>query len=292
MARPIWKGFITFGLVNIPVILFPAEKRSEIQFKLLDSRDKSRIRYVRVNDQTGKEVQWNEIAKGYEYENDNFVLLKDEDIKHIAGENSKTITIESFISKDSLADMDYDKPYYLVPDKKGEKGYVILRETLKATKKVGIAKVIIHTREYLAAVMPYENALVVNLLRYHNELRQPSDFELPTDNLKTYKITPKELEISKQLVASMTTKWNPEDYKDEFKIALEKWIDEKVRHEKPGTMKRRSAASTKTGNVVNFVDLLKKSLKSTKDQKNNKPTKRKAANDKTLRKHRKSSRAK
>src|SRR3990167_6283638 len=154
MPRPIWKGFITFGLVNIPVILYPAEKTFAIKFQLIDSRNKSRIRYKRINEQTGEEVPWSEVAKGYEYDERNYILLKEADIKAIAGENTKTINIEGFINKDSLISMDFDKPYYLVPDKKGDKGYVILRETLKNSKKIGIAKVIIHTREYLAALIP------------------------------------------------------------------------------------------------------------------------------------------
>lgn len=265
MPRPIWKGYITFGLVNIPVILYSAEKKFDIQFKLVDSRDKSQIHYLRINEQTGEEVPWKDVAKGYEYDDHDFVLLKEEDFKKIAGENSKTINIEAFVNQDNLDYMDFEKPYYLVPDKKGDKGYVILRETLKATKKVGIAKVFIHTREYLAALLPYENALLLNLLRYHQEIRQPAEFELPSDNLKSYKISAKELEIAKQLVASMTTKWNPEDYHDEYRENLEKWIDEKLHHKKP--KKTQKVASTRSTNVINFADLLKKSLAAKKGKK-------------------------
>nr|MCH9754794.1 Ku protein [Gammaproteobacteria bacterium] len=157
MARPIWKGYITFGLVNIPVILYPAEKKFDIQFKLIDSRDKARIRYMRINEHTGEEVPWTDIAKGYEYDDNNYWVLKQSDIKAISGEHSKTIDIVTFVNKNSISTMDFEKPYYLVPDKKGEKAYVLLREILKDTKKVGISKVIIHTREYLAALIPYEN---------------------------------------------------------------------------------------------------------------------------------------
>lgn len=268
MARPIWKGYITFGLVNIPVILYPAEKKFDIQFKLVDSRDKSRIRYERINEHTGEEVPWEDVAKGYEYAENDYVLLKEADFKKIAGENSKTINIESFVNLDSLDHMDFDKPYYLVPDKKGDKGYVILRETLKATKKIGIAKVIIHTREYLAALMPNEDALVLNLLRYHQELRKPSEFDLPTESLKSYKITAKEMDIAKQLVASMTTKWKPADYHDEYREALEKWIEEKIHH-KP-RKKQKAAKSPAKSNVINFADLLKKSLAAKKIRKQKK----------------------
>jgi DNA end-binding protein Ku len=267
MSRPIWNGYITFGLVNIPVVLYSGEKKFDIQFKLLDSRDKARIRYVRVNEHTGEEVPWEDVAKGYEYDEDNYILVKDKDLKEIAGEHSKTINIENFINANSLGCMVFDKPYFLVPDKKGEKGYVILREILSKTKKIGIAKVIIHTREYLAALMPYENALLLNILHYPQEIKKPSEFELPSDSLKKYKITTKELDVAKQLVDSMTTKWNPNSYHDEYRDALQKWIENKVHHTKTGKSKMSKTSISKSSNVINFVDLLKKSLKEKKGKK-------------------------
>lgn len=266
MPRPIWKGLITFGLVNIPVILYPAEKQNELHFHLVDRRDKERIRYVRVNEKTGKEVPWEEISKGYEYNEHKYVLLSEDDFKNIATENSKTIEIESFINQTSLDYMDFDKPYYLVPDKRGEKGYVILRETLKNTKKIGITKVIIHTRQYLAALIPYENALVLNLLRYHNEIRKPDEFEIPASNSKHLKITSKELDVAKQLILSMTIKWHPEKYKNEYQEILQEWIEEKI-HQK-SSKKKKTIASPKQSNVINFVDLLKKSIQNKKSKKN------------------------
>jgi DNA end-binding protein Ku len=265
MPRPIWKGYITFGLVNIPVVLYSGEKKFDIRFQLLDSRDKSKVRYLRVNEKTGEEVPWQEIVKGYEYDENNYVLLDEKELKQIAGEHSKTIDIEAFISKSSISCMQFDRPYYLVPDKKGEKGYVILRETLSDTKKVGIAKVIIHMREYLAALMPYQNALLLNLLHYQQELRRPEEFDLPAENLKEYKINSKEIEVAKQLVESMTTKWDPDVYHDNYRDALRQWIEDKVHHEKPRSLKSRKVASS--SNVINFVDLLQKSLKTQKGKK-------------------------
>ena len=264
MTRPIWNGYIAFGLVNIPVVLYSGENKMDINFKLLDSRDKSRIRYVRVNEHTGEEVPWKDIAKGYEYDEDNYVLVKEKDLKEIAGEHSKTIEIENFVDADSLGCMIFDKPYYLVPDKKGDKGYVILRETLFETKKIGIAKVIIHTREYLAALMPYENALVLNLLHYPQEIKKPADFELPDAPLKKYKISSNELKIAKQLVDSMTSKWNPEKYHDKYRENLTHWINKKIHHEKPKIQIWQKTLTT-SDNVINFVDLLKKSLRNKKE---------------------------
>ncbi len=275
MSRPIWKGYISFGLVNIPVVLYSGERKFDIQFKMLDSRDQERIRYVRINEHTGEEVPWEDVAKGYEYNDHNYIMLSEADFKEIAGEHSKTINIEAFIHKDELDCMDFDKPYYLVPDKKGDKGYVILREILRSTKKIGIAKVLIHTREYLAALMPYENALVLNLLHYHAEIKKPSEFDLPEGSLKSYKITPKELDVAKQLVSSMTTKWNPDDYKDEYRDALKKWVEEKIHHARPKKSKAKKTEKVKSSNVINFVDLLKKSL--AEKSKNKKHSKRKNA---------------
>lgn len=261
MSRPIWKGYITFGLVNIPVILYSAENKSDITFKLLDNRDKSRIRYVRINEKTGEEVPWKNIAKGYEYDEENYVLVKEEELKELAGEHLKTINIESFVPEKELGCIHFDKPYYLVPDKKGDKGYVILREVLEQTKKIGITTVIIHTREYLAALMPYKNALILNLLHYQQEMKKPSEFDLPSDQLKQYKITQKELDVAKQLVSSMTAKFKPEDYHDRYREALEKLIDEKVHHAKPTHVKGKKSIKEPKGNVIDFVSLLKKSLK-------------------------------
>jgi len=264
MARPIWKGYITFGLVNIPVILYPAEKKFDIQFKLIDSRDKARIRYMRINEHTGEEVPWTDIAKGYEYDDNNYLVLKQSDLKAISGEHSKTIDIVTFVNKNSINTMDFEKPYYLVPDKKGEKAYVLLRKILKDTKKVGISKVIIHTREYLAALMPYENALVLNLLRYHQELRKASDYGFPSANVKAYKISAKEIEIAKQLVNGMTTKWDPKDYHDVFRETLTKWVEAKIHHKKVSSKKTKT--NLKKSNVIDFVDLLKKSLERNKQK--------------------------
>lgn len=259
--RPIWKGFITFGLVNIPVILYPAEKRFDIHFKLLDSRDHARIRYMRVNEQTGEEVPWNEIAKGYEYDKNNYVILKDAEMKAMIEEHTKSINIECFVKQDSLDYIAFEKPYYIVPDTKGEKGYVILRETLKAAKVVGLARIVIHTRGYLCALMPWENALIINLLRYPQELRKPSEYELPSESIKTYKISSKELEIARQLVNTMTAKWNPLDFHDTFRENLQHWIEEQIQKTETKATRKRTSRTKAADNVINFVDVLRKSLK-------------------------------
>ena len=262
MERSVWKGYIGLGLVNIPVTLFTAEKKLDLHFKMIDSRNKARIRYIKVNEETGEEVPWDDVVKGYENEDHDYVLLTQKEIKEISTEYSKTININNFVNKESLNFMIFERPYYLVPDKGGEKGYIILRDTLKNTKKVGIAKVILHGREHLVALIPYENAILLNLLRYVQELRKPDEFALPEKSDKRYQISEKEMQIAQQLVNSMTVKWNHKEYKDEFRLALQKWIDEKAKKqavEQKTSAKKKTPA--KSSNVVDFMGLLKKSLK-------------------------------
>ena len=166
MARPIWKGHISFGLINIPVTLYPAEQRSELHFNLIDDRNKARVRYQRVNERTGEEVPWDNIVKGYEYEENEYVLLGDADFKQADVKATQTVELEDFVTAEEINGIYFDKPYYLVPSKAGIKGYVLLRETLKKTKKMGIARVVIRTREYVAALFPKGRGLVLDLLRY------------------------------------------------------------------------------------------------------------------------------
>lgn len=167
------------------------------------------------------------------------------------------------MDRDNINFINIESTYYLAPDKKGYKGYVILREALKKSDKVGIAKVIISTKEYLAAVSTLDDALVLHLLHYHDEIRDLSEFNIPTNDLKKYKVTTKEIDIAKQLISSMTEKWKPEKYKDEYKEAVAKWVKAKVKH-LPGSKMKQRSATPKTANTVNFFDLLKKSLDESK----------------------------
>lgn len=266
MSRPLWKGHITFGLVNIPIVLYSAERRFDIHLTLVDSRDKARIHYERVNENTGAEVPWESVRKGYAFAENNYVLLEENELKKIAGENPKAIEIINFVEEGSLSFAYFEKPYYVVPDKKGEKGYVLLRETLKKTKKIGIAKAFIRTKQYLAALLAYENSLMLDLLRYQQELIPLTEFNFPTAEIKKFNISAKEMQIAEQLVDSMTMAWQPEEYHDEYRDALQQWIEEKIALEqgkmqaKPKTRHKKAAKA----NVINFIDLLQDSLKKTK----------------------------
>lgn len=267
MPRSNWKGFISFGLVNIPIILYNSENTAEkVSFHQIDKKTFARIKYKRVNAETGKEVPWENIIKGYEYDKNTILPVEEGELERVAGENARSIAIENFVSENSINLIDVYKTYYLAPDKNGEKGYVILREALKKTKSIGIAKVIISTKEYIAAIACYENAIVLYLLHYHKEIRPLAELKLPEENLKKYKVTPKEVEIAQQLIKSMSTKWKPEKYKDEFQEVVHKWAENRIKH-KPIIQMQPRAHMEKTGKAVDFVDLLKKSLGKTKKSK-------------------------
>lgn len=234
MARPIWTGTLSFGLLNVPVSLMSGERKVDLHFRMLDSRDKKPIRFERVNADTGDEVPWTEIVKAFEYDKGSYVIVEEQDIRSAAPESHETVEVETFVDAADIDPRYFEKPYILVPGKKAEKGYVLLRETLRDTGKVGIAKVVIRTREYLAAVMPQGDALILLLLRYQQEVVDPQDFKLPAGTVGEYRITPKEQEMAKQLIASMSGTWQPEDYHDEFRGKLEKILRKRIQ-EKSGT---------------------------------------------------------
>lgn len=272
MAHPIWKGHISFGLVFIPIELYAAEKRSDLHFKLLDSRNHGKIHYERINEATGEEVPWNEVVKGYEYDKNHYVVLNDEDFKQAAPETSQAIEIEAFVDEKSIAYLYFDKPYYIVPQKKSEKGYVLLREILHRSKKVGIAKVVIRTRQYLTALYAADDALVLNLLRFPQELRDAKEFDLPSGNIKAYKITPKELTMAEQLINAMTTTWNPKAYHDDYREALLEWIKKKEKGVKPKALPKAKPGAK----VIDFMQLLQKSIAEKKAKEKNNHAKKHA----------------
>lgn len=284
MPRPIWKGQISFGLVNIPVTLYPAVERTELHFHLLDSRDMGHIRYERVNEETGAEVPWNEVVKGYEYEKNNYVVVKDEELKRIAVESTQTINIENFVAAKDLDCIYFDKPYYLIPEKKTEKGYVLLREALRNKKAVGIAKVVIRTRQYLTAIMPYRDGLLLNLLHFAQEFRDIKNFDLPSGKIEKYKISKKELQIAEDLIAAMTDKWNPKKYHDDYRENLMAWIHKKVKAGKTNILppKEEEPAPTK---IIDFMKLLKKSVEQKSKKTSAKATSKKQPHKILHRKH-------
>lgn len=262
MARPIWTGTLSFGLLNVPVSLMSGERKVDLQFRMLDSRDRKPIRFERVNADTGEEVPWKDIVKAYEYDKGSYVVLEQDDIRSAAPESHETVEVETFVEATTIDPRYYEKPYLLVPAKKAEKGYVLLRETLRRTGKVGIARVVVRTREYLCAVMPHDDALVLMILRYPQELVDPQDHKLPTGSLAEYRISDKETAMAEQLIESMSGQWKPDDYHDEFRERLQTLLTKRIKS-KGGTttvedepMAREDDAT----NVVDFMSLLQKSL--------------------------------
>lgn len=261
MPRPIWSGTISFGLLQIPITLHSGERSVDLHFRLLDRRDRKPIRYERVNAETGEEVPWKDIVKAFQYSKGNYVVVDPDEIKQAAPEATQTIEIESFVDADSIDPMYFDKPYYLVPAKRAEKGYVLLREALRDSRKLGIARVVIRTRQYLAALLAQGDALVLDLLRFPQEIVDASDLDLPERGEKKYAPKPRELEMASALLESMATEWKPADYKDEFRDKLRKLLEARARkHE--GTVHETPAQheAPQGSNVVDFMALLKKSL--------------------------------
>ncbi len=226
--RPIWKGHISFGLVNIPVALYPAEQRTDLQLHMIDSRNFSRVRYERVNADTGEEVPWNEIVKGYEYDDGNYVVIGDKELKAAAPESTQTVEIESFVDIEQIDPVYFDRPYYLEPGKKGEKGYVLLREAMRESRRAGIATVVIRTRQYIAAMVPRGDALVLHLLRYHGELRSIDQLDLP-GSASDVGVTKQELSVARTLIESMQADWDPTEHRDEYREALMAYIEKRIK---------------------------------------------------------------
>jgi DNA end-binding protein Ku len=257
MARAIWKGSITFGLVNIPVGLYSAEKREEVSFHLLDRRNMARVRYKRVNEKTDKEVPWEETVRGYEYEEGQYVVLSDEDLRRASPEKTQTVDILDFIDLDEIDPRYFDKPYYLAPDKRGAKSYALLRETLRRTRKVGIASVVIRTKQYLAAVTVHEDVIVLDILRYGHELRAWEDLDLPKGNEG---VSERELDMAERLVEGMVSEWDPDRYKDTYVEDMMALIQQRVKSGKTEEVDETPVKRPEGARVVDLMALLKQSV--------------------------------
>ena len=266
MARPIWTGTLSFGLLNIPVSLMSGERKVDISFRMLDSRDKKPIRFERVNADTGEEVPWKDIVKAFEYDKGSYVVVEKEDIASAAPQTHESVDVEAFVDRDAIGLRFFEKPYILVPGKKAEKGYVLLRDTLERTGKVGVARVVIRTREYLCAVVPEGDALVLMMLRYPQELVDPEEYKLPGGKAADYRITAKEREMAETLIGSMSATWKPDDYQDEFRKRLETIIKKRIKARGATTkiVEEETEHEDAATNVVDFMSLLQKSLDSKK----------------------------
>jgi DNA end-binding protein Ku len=261
LMRAIWKGTISFGLVSIPVSLYPAVRREDLQFRLLRGSDLSLVNYKRVAEKDGKEVPWNKIVKGYEYEKGKFVVLKEEDFKRVDVEATQTVEIMNFVALEDVDPLLFYKPYHLEVGKGGGKAYILLRDALNKTGKIAIAHVVIKTRQHLAAIKPQDKNLMLELMHFPDELRDRSELKAPEGKAPAKA----EISMAEKLIESMTTPWKPEEYKDEYREALEDMIEKKVSH---GDSKPVKATKKKyPANVIDLVSVLQESLAASKSKK-------------------------
>lgn len=265
MPRVLWKGAISFGLVHIPVGLYSAEKRNNFDLTMLDRRDMKPVGFKRYNKETGEEVPWDQIVKGYEYEKERYVVLTDEDFRRANVEATQTIDILRFVEGNEITPMYFETPYYLAPDRRGEKGYALLRETLKHTHKVGVANVVIRTRQYVAALIPVDEVIVLNTLRYADEVKTADELDVPSKNVKAAGVTTRETDMAVKLVEEMTGDWNPKDYRDTYHEDLLKLIDKRIKAGETEIISTTDASEAddeepNLGNVVDLMALLKRSV--------------------------------
>ncbi len=266
MSRALWKGAISFGLVHIPVELHPAEERKALSFSMLDKRDLSPVGYKRVSKKTGKEVAWEQIVKGYEYQKDRFVVLSDEDFRRANVEATQTIDIAAFVPAADIPPQFFETPYYLVPTEHGKKVYALLRDTLRNAKKVGVAQVVIRTTPHLAAVIPSGPVLLLDTLRYVDELRGIEGLSLPAVSSKVAAANAKEADLARKLVDDMSEAWNPRDFVNSYTHDLMKRVEEKISRGETEviTEPEKGAAAPKGADIIDLTTLLKRSLERNK----------------------------
>lgn len=260
MARAFWKGSISFGLVEIPVTLRPALQSKDLSFTLLHRKDFAPVGYKRYDKNTGKEVAWDDIVRGYEYEPDEYVVLTDEELRRANTKATQTIEIVEFVEGAEIDPLFFDTPYYVEPQKKGSKSYALLREALDKSGKVGIAQVVLRTRQHLAALIVRENVLVLNLLRYAHELRPAKDLDVPA---KSSSVSAREVQMAEKLIDGMTGTWRPNEFKDEYRDDVMALVKQKVKSNQTHTIlepEEGEEAPAPRREVVDLMPLLKRSL--------------------------------
>jgi DNA end-binding protein Ku len=264
-GRGIWSGSISFGLLQIPVTLYTAESRAEeIHFRLLEKRTLEPIHFQRVSGKTGKPVEWKDIVKGYEIDKDEFVVVEPAELAKANVKATQTIDIQDFVPRDAIDPAYFETPYFVVPQARAAKAYVLLRRALEEKKAIAIATFVLRTREHLVALMPVGEALMLEVLRFGHELRDAEDVPLPSEN-DVPRVHPKELAMAEQLIEGMMTKWDPAKYKDRFHDEVIKLIEEKA---KTGKIKPRheEVPGEVANDVVDLLALLKKSVAANDDR--------------------------
>ena len=276
-SRVLWKGSISFGLVHIPVGLHSATSESGLDFDWLDKRSMDPVGYKRINKKTGKDISKENIVKGIAYEEGQYVVLSDQEIAEAYPKTTQTIEIETFVKASDIPFVYLERPYYVAPINKGAKVYALLRETLLKTGKVGVARVVIQTRQHLAALIPSGRGMVLNLLRWGDEIRPWTNLDLPPEGVKSAGIRDSKIRMAEQLVEDMSTAWNPELYKDEFKKAIMKLVEQRVKAGKTESvtpLEHLDEIAEGGAQIIDLTELLKRSLKKPADSK---PVSRKKA---------------
>jgi DNA end-binding protein Ku len=273
MPRTLWRGAISFGLVYVPVELRTGTRENTLPLHMLDSRDFAPVGYQHINKQTGKEVDWKHIVKGYEYKKGDFVALTDADFKHANVKASETIEIDTFCEASDVPSIYYDKPYYLAPAKGAGKVYSLLRQALEATGKVGVATFVMHQRQHLCLVAPQAKILVLQTLRFEDEVLKPTDIDVEG------KVTPTELSMAKTLVEQMTGKFVPEKFKDTYHADLKRRVQEKIKNKETHSLdvEMPEPEPRPTAQVIDLMEALKASLAKKKGGTNQRVAAQKAA---------------
>ena len=263
MPRPIWSGAISFGLVNVPVKLVGAVSPKDVRFNQLEAGTNARIKQKRVSAETGEEVPFDQIVKGYEISPDNYVVIEPQELEALDPKATRSIEIEDFVDLDQIDPLYFERPYYLVPDKGGAKAYALLLEAMKESQKVGIARLVLRTKQYLAAIRPLGDALVLETLLYPDEVTLPDEIEgLPRDDVE---IQDRELKIARQLIESLSTEFEPEHYRDEYREKVLELIEQKAEGKQIVTQ----PATEEPTKVVDLMAALEASLAQAKADKAN-----------------------
>jgi DNA end-binding protein Ku len=262
MPRIVWKGAISFGLVHVPVVVYPGSRSGRLDFSWLDKRDMAPVGYQRINKNTGKVLDKDFIVKGFEYEKGEYVLMTDDDFRLANDAATQTVEILSFVDAADVPIYYFDTPYYLEPDRRGDKGYRLLREVLRDSGRIGIASVVLHTKQHLAALLPVGDALVLNTMRYADEIVAIEELKLPEGRTGKDGPSPREYEMAQRLVDDMTQEWRPEEYRDTYREDLLERIEQKVRagqtHEL--TKSDGAAPARESAKVIDLMALLKQSI--------------------------------
>jgi len=260
----VWTGAISFSLVHIPVSLHTASRAHEIDLHLLDKRDFAPVGYQRYNKSTGKVVDWNDVVKGYQYEKDEYVVLTDEDFRRANVEASRTIDIQAFVDRDSIAPYYFETPYFVVPDKSGQHVYALLRAALEQSKRLAVATFVLRSRQHVAALMPVDEVIVLNTLRFQEEI-QPQPDVAAASARKANGAGEKELQMALKLIDEMSDTWKPEAFTDTYRDDLMKRIEQKIKAGQTHTLTAPEAEVTEAhatggGKVVDLMSLLERSL--------------------------------